>query len=115
MKLKTMCVVSILLMICFSGCSNKNESISKTNDMQTNSISDLSVNIDKVNETFDSFPNLKTSDNIRINTPNNLTEVFKYTTKTPINVNMKNYYNEFIAMFEYLFPNHKLVYRHIHS
>lgn len=108
MKAKVISVVSILLIMCFSGCSNSENAIDKTSDIQMITLSELSVNAESANDTLALYSNLKISENIYIDTPKNITQVYEYTSTVPLNVDMKKYYDDFKVMFEYLFPNHKL-------
>lgn len=110
-KNKVTAIISALLVACtVSSCNKKNEDNDK-NVPQKSSLSELSVTTDGAKKTFNKISNITASEDMRILVPNNINEIYSYTSH-PINdinmINMKDYYDDFMVLFQYLFPNHKI-------
>ncbi len=99
-------VVLVLTATIFTGCSNNkvNPELSK----ETISISKLSVVETEAIKSFDDTPNLIADEKTVLLLPNNISEIYSYTSKTSQGYNMANYYNDFVELFSYLFPTHKM-------
>ena len=108
MKTKVISLISVFLLTCLSGCTNNTSVSDKHTGNETVSLSALSINIENITDKVNSLPNMQISDKIEIHIPYDVSHVYEYKTETQLDANMENYYNDFIKMFEYLFPEHEI-------
>lgn len=108
-KIISMAIIVALLTTSLCGCVNDSPSITDNKtDNPTMLISELPDNIESLTETLNKCPNLTVSDNFEVNLPDNVTNIYEYTSQTPSNVDMKQYYDDYMDIFKYLFPKHNL-------
>lgn len=108
---KTICkrmTVALVLTttVIFTGCSNSNTN-SNLSEKQI-LVSELSSVEGKALEVFNDTPNLTADEKLELLLPNNINEIYSYTSKTSQEYDMESYYNNFVDLFSYVFPNHKM-------
>ena len=108
MKAKAIIVLSVLLMLSLSGCSDNKSDVDKTGTKETVPLSKISINTETANNILSSYSNLRIADDFVFGMSNDITQVYEYTMGVPSDIDMEEYYNEFKSMFEYLFPGHVL-------
>ncbi|MCD7716092.1 MAG: hypothetical protein LUG56_05335 [Lachnospiraceae bacterium] len=94
--------------ICVSISSDTGEIACALENIQTASLSELASTAEDMESIFDACDNLVISEDFALALPDGFSQVYEYITSTPIDVDMKEYYDDFIEMFECLFPNHEL-------
>lgn len=108
MKIHRTSLIIVLTLMLLSGCSTGNKKNYDTNNIPTVVLSELSVSYEDAKNAFVLCNNIEKSDNLSIDVPVNIPEVYEYTSSVPSNIDMNKYYDEFLGMFEYLFPNKKI-------
>lgn len=110
--MKKYSVLFIVLLLCcpllLSACANDKDAVDETGGEQTVLLSELSVNTKSADHLFDSYSNLEFSEDCYLAIPDHITEIYEYTTTTPLNADMEKYDEHFKGMFDYLFPEHAL-------
>ncbi|MDE6761678.1 MAG: hypothetical protein K2J90_13545 [Lachnospiraceae bacterium] len=107
MKLIRVYILFVATVICFTGCANKEDSAKKAvGAIEMTSLNHISASNEEVGKIIKSYPNFKISESLSIDVPLDVKEIFEYKANYSIDINMKDYDSEFMAMYEYLFPNH---------
>lgn len=99
--------------ISFTACSNstilsddsQNSNNSHTSDNSVISICSLSN--DEITKIIAGFDNLKATDTMFVDIPKE-SHLYEYISKASTDCNFADYYNEFLSVFEFLFPGHEL-------
>lgn len=111
-KSRIILLVSCLL-LGLSGCSNsKNESGDSKDSSIHNTSDDSPVSIcsfsnEEISKKINSYDNLRASENLFVNIPEE-SNLYEYISKVSTDYNYKEYYDQFLAIFNFLFPDHKL-------
>ncbi len=98
--------VILMTTVILSGCNtNKNDSNVSTDKI---SISQLQTVTSESTTFFNNIPNLTAVEDLQLLLPSNINEVYSYISNPSQEYNMEKYYNDFVDLFSYLFPNHKM-------
>lgn len=113
----------ILVLICLTtiamslvGCNESDSSISNSSGSapdSSNAVLDgppvgiCSFSDDEITEKINSCDNLKASGSLFIDIPKE-SKLYEYVTKASAEYDFNEYYEQFLATFEYLFPDHKI-------
>lgn len=92
-----------LLMGCNDNLDNK-----KSDIIKKVSIAELDVTPESVKERVEDISNINVSKDMRILIPDDIKEIFSYTSRPDTDVNMKEYYNNFMELYNYIYPNHPM-------
>lgn len=108
MNIKLISLATALFMsLSLVGCSqnNKTSKVVETGNLLVSELSNIENNFSGA---FDNIPNLTADKEIRFILPNDINEIYSYTSRPSLEYDMEKYHDDFLKLFEYLFPNHKI-------
>lgn len=107
-------VMFIILLLCcslsLSACSDSSETENKNSDNQVskNAVANIcSLSNGEIIEEINGYDNLYTNDNLYVNVPTESC-LYEYISKGSTNFDFKEYYDQFLSIYNYLFPDHEM-------
>lgn len=116
MKLRAIHMTILVTALCVTGCTGKQKDTS-SDGLERIPVSEVAVSNEEVQNIVKSCPNFTVSDDLKINVPTDVSEVYEYEgdysddafqANDAFQVDMKEYDKKYRELFEYLFPNHPL-------
>lgn len=102
---------ALSIALCFAcaitGCSENSES----NDVKVSEmtlLTELDITYESVKDGIERIPNINAAEDMEIIVPENAESVYSYTSKPDISVDMKSYYNDFMELYNYIYPDHPM-------
>lgn len=104
-----------VMAVSFTGCSKKQKDTGQKTDSNSAQeaditlLSELSVTPDYAREIINGTSNLTAAENMIIDLPDNISEIYTFRTDQVIgSVDMQEYCKEFMELFKYIYPDHEL-------
>jgi hypothetical protein len=101
---KTLTLLTALCMLfSFTACDKSNKS-----EIEKVKITDLTVNEENIHKTITECENFGSYENLKIKVPENIEFLGELKLDLPENLSNKDYYEQFLEIYEYVYPDHTL-------
>ena len=102
---------SLPILLCFvcavTGCKDKSDS-RNTETTEKTLLTELDITHESVTDSIEKLSNVIVAEDMEILVPENVDSVYFYTSRPDTSVDMESYYNDFIELYNYIYPDHPM-------
>lgn len=102
---------SLPILLCFvcavTGCKDKSDS-RNTETTEKTLLTELDITHESVTDSIEKLSNVIVAEDMEILVPENVDSVYFYTSRPDTSVDMESYYNDFMELYNYIYPDHPM-------